>query len=138
MKAPNMQLALPGLCLLFALYLTGCKTSTAPAGTDNTTTSENARLSPQRVDIRGSIISSHYDQGQVMLEIEGFPSQDSRYNRAYVLVLPTTQIINKDGQPSDMVELRPGVNVAVLLRGGGRGNFVGMGIARKVWIEDTF
>ncbi|MGV3586485.1 MAG: hypothetical protein ACO1OF_05760 [Adhaeribacter sp.] len=76
-----------------------------------------------------------YSQGQVVLEVEGFPSQDSRYNRAYVLVLPTTQIIGPEGKSISLSELQQGQNVAVLLRSGGKGNLVGMGIARKMWIE---
>lgn len=81
---------------------------------------------------------SRYDQGQVILEVEGFPSQDSRYNRAYVLVVPTTQIIGIDGQSISLSELRQGQNVAILLRGGGRGSLVGLGVARKVWVEEIF
>ncbi|GEO02597.1 hypothetical protein AAE02nite_02610 [Adhaeribacter aerolatus] len=76
-----------------------------------------------------------YNQGQVVLEIDGFPSQNTRYNRAYVLVLPTTQIIGPDGKSISLSELQQGQNVAVLLRSGGKGNLVGMGVARKMWVE---
>lgn len=70
-----------------------------------------------------------------MLEVEGFPSQNSRYNRAYVLVEPVSQIVGADGQSISLSELRQGQNVAVVLRGGGKGNLVGLGVARKIWIE---
>ncbi len=70
-----------------------------------------------------------------MIEVEGISSQDSRYNRAYVLVLPVTQIISPEGSSLSLSELRQGQNVAILLRSGGRGNLVGMGVARKVWVE---
>ncbi|GAB3528994.1 hypothetical protein GCM10027443_07550 [Pontibacter brevis] len=73
-----------------------------------------------------------------MLEVEGFPSQDSRYNRAYVLVEPITQIVGVDGKPISLSELRQGQNVAILLRNGGMGNLVGMGVARKVWLEEVY
>lgn len=73
-----------------------------------------------------------------MLEVEGFPSQESRYNRAYVLVLPTTQIISPEGDPVSLSELQQGQNVAILLRSGGKGNLVGMGIARKMWVEEFY
>ena len=125
------------VCLLASVCLTSCKTSTTPAS--STSTTEAQSLAPQRVDIRGSIIVSRYNQGQVALEVEGFPgSPDSRYNRAYVLVLPTTQIIGMEGQTISLSELHQGQQVAILLRGGGKGNFVGMGIARKIWVEESF
>lgn len=73
-----------------------------------------------------------------MLEVDGFPSQGSRYNRAYVLVLPTTQIIGPDGKSVGLNELQQGQRVAVLLRSGGRGNLVGLGIARKMWVAEGF
>ncbi|MFD2999334.1 hypothetical protein ACFS7Z_03090 [Pontibacter toksunensis] len=126
------------LCLLSTVWLSGCQTSSSTAGTANTATAEKRGLAPQRVDIRGSITRSQYDQGQVMLEVEGFPSPDSRYNRAYVLVQPTTQIIGIDGKSISLSELRQGQNVAILLRNGGQGNFVGLGVARKVWVEEVF
>lgn len=53
-------------------------------------------------------------------------------------LLPTTQIIDPDGQAVSLSELRQGQNVDVLLRGGGEGNLVGLGVARKVWIEEAF
>ncbi|WP_345158355.1 hypothetical protein [Pontibacter saemangeumensis] len=121
-------------CFLASLCLTGCQASTSA----NTATTESNTLAPQRVDIRGSIIRSQYDQGQVMLEVEGFPSQNSRYNRAYVLVEPITQIIGIDGQSISLSELRQGQNVAILLRGGGNGNLLGIGVARKLWVEENF
>ncbi|MCJ8164159.1 hypothetical protein MKJ04_04845 [Pontibacter sp. E15-1] len=91
------------------------------------------------MDIRGSIVASRYNEGQVVLEVENFsPSPNSRYNRAYVLVVPTAQIIGADGQTISLSELGQGQNVSVLLRGGGRGNFVGIGVARKLWVENDF
>ncbi|MBF9254733.1 hypothetical protein I2I11_15615 [Pontibacter sp. 172403-2] len=138
MRIKNIQCSLVVFCFLANMGMTGCQTSTAPAGIANTETAENRSLAPRRVDIRGSIIMSRYNQGQVMLEVEGSPSPDTRYDRAYVLVVPTTQIIGIDGQAISLSELRQGQNVAILLRNGGKGNFVGLGVARKVWIEDIF
>lgn len=81
---------------------------------------------------------NRYDQGQIILEVEALaPSPDSRYNRAYVLVQPTTQIIGPEGRPLNMNELFLGQQVAILLRGGGHGNFVGVGVARKMWVEEA-
>ncbi len=138
MEIKNVQRALVPLCLLLAFLLTACQKATAPAGTANTETTDNKRLSPERVDIRGSIIRNRYNQGQVMLEVEGTPSQYSRFNRAYVLVLPTTQIIGTDGKSISLSELQQGQNVAVLLRSGGQGNLEGIGIARKIWVEEVY
>lgn len=124
------------IALLFftTLWLSGCSTSNAP---DDTETTAYKSLAPRKVDIRGSIVMRRYDQGQVMLEVEGFgTSQDSRYDRAYVLVLPTTQIVAPDGRTMSLSELQQGQNVAILMRGGGRGNFVGVGVARKMWLEE--
>ena len=121
------------LCLILAVWLSACQTSNAP--TADSATTEQKSLAPERVDIRGSITMRRYSQGQVMLEIEGFPSQNTRYDRAYVLVLPTTQIIGPDGRSVGLSELQQGQKVAVLLRSGGRGNMVGMGVARKMWVE---
>ena len=127
---------LVALSFLAAVWLTGCQTSTAPAGTDDTAATRNRNQAPQRVDIRGSIVTSRYDQGQVILDVENFsPSPDSRYNRAFVLVLPTTQIVGPDGRSISLSELRQGQNVAILMRSGGQGNIVGLGVARKVWVE---
>ena len=138
MKMKDIRKCLAALCLLAAsAWMSGCQTGAATAGS-GTATAENRSLAPQRVDIRGSIIRRHYDQGQVMLEVDGFPSQYSRYNRAYVLVLPTTQIIDNDGQTISLSELQQGQNVAVLLRGGGEGNLLGVGVARKLWVEEIF
>jgi hypothetical protein len=131
----NVQQGWVPFCLLFAVWITGCQTSNTPTGTADAATNEKNRLAPQRVDVRGSIIMSRYNQGQVMIEVEGISSQDSRYNRAYVLVLPVTQIISPEGSSLSLSELRQGQNVAILLRSGGRGNLVGMGVARKVWVE---
>jgi hypothetical protein len=133
MGTKNVSQELVAFCLLAVLGTTACQTGAAPAGTATAAAAEKG-LAPQRVDIRGSIIMKRYNQGQVMLEVEGFPSQDSRYNRAYVLVLPTTQIVGPDGSIS-LSELQQGQHVAVLLRAGGKGNFVGMGVARKMWVE---
>jgi len=124
------------LSILCTFWLTACQSSNAPAA--NTATDGRKSLAPERVDIRGSIIVSRYNQGQVVLEVEGLPSQNSRYDRAYVLVLPTTQIIGPDGQSISLSELSMGQNVAILLRSGGKGNFVGVGVARKVWVEERY
>jgi hypothetical protein len=132
----NIQHSLAAFCFLATVWVTGCQTSSAPPGTSDTATADNKSLAPQRVDIRGSIIMRRYNQGQVMLEVEGFPTQDTRYNRAYVLVVPTTQIIDADGQSVSLSELQQGQNVAILLRGGGKGNLVGLGVARKLWVEE--
>lgn len=127
------------LFLMAALWLVGCQTGSAPAGTADTETEEYKSLAPQRVDIRGSIVASRYTDGQVVLEVERLShSPDSRYERAYVLVQPTAQLISTDGRSLGISELRQGQNVAILLRGGGRGTGVGVGIARKLWIEGGF
>jgi hypothetical protein len=138
MRIKNIRLGLVAFCFLAAVWMAGCKTNTAPAGTTDTSTAENKSLAPQRVDIRESIIMRRYNQGQVMLEVEGFPSQHSRYNRAYVLVVPTTQIVDPDGQSISLSELQQGQNVAILLRSGGKGNLVGLGVARKLWVEEIY
>ena len=139
METKHINKYLATFYLLAVLGLTACQTSTVLTGTADTEISENKSLAPRRVDIRGSIIRSQYDQGQVILEVEGVPSvQYSRYNRAYVLVEPITQIIGTDGQSISLSELRQGQNVAILLRSGGNGNLVGVGVARKIWVEDTF
>lgn len=134
----TLEQGIVAFCLLATICITGCQTSSAAAGTDTAATAANRRSAPQRVDLRGSITRSQYDQGQVMLEVEGFPSPDSRYNRGYVLVLPTTQIIGLDGKQISLSELRQGQNVAIFMKNGGQGNFVGLGVARKIWIEETF
>ncbi|AKD04034.1 hypothetical protein POKO110462_12980 [Pontibacter korlensis] len=138
MRAILIPTLLVALFSFTALWLTGCQTSSAPADTAETTVN-NRNLPPKRVDIRGSITTSRYNEGQVMLEVENFsPSPDSRYNRAYVLVLPTTQIVGPDGRSISLSEIRQGQNVAILLRGGGQGSMVGLGVARKMWVEDRF
>ena len=130
----KIQVGLVSFLLLMALVIAGCKTSNAPTNT-NTATNNRRNEPPQRVDIRGNILMSRYNQGQVMLEVEGLLSENTRYNRAYVLVLPTTQIVGPDGGSISLSELRQGQNVAVLLRAGGKGNMVGVGVARKMWVE---
>lgn len=130
-----LQQALAAFCLFATIWMSGCQTSTNAS----TATAENRSLAPKRVDVRGSITMRRYDQGQVILEVDGFPSPDSRYKRAYVLVEPITQIVGPDGGSISLSELQQGQNVAVLLRGGGRGNnFVGMGVARKLWVEERY
>jgi hypothetical protein len=138
MEIKKVKQGLVAVCLLWALGMPACQTSTAPAGTADAATAEKKSLAPQRVDIRGSIIMRRYNQGQVVLEVDGFTSQQSRYNRAYVLVVPTTQIVGADGSAISLSELQQGQNVAVLLRAGGKGNLVGMGVARKVWVEERY
>ena len=135
MGIKKLQQGLVLFYVLVAVWMTGCQTSSPPGGTADAATKEKNGLAPQRVDIRGSIIMSRYNQGQVVLEVEGVPSPESRYNRAYVLVLPITQIVSPEGSSLSLSKLRQGQNVAVLLRSGGRGNLVGMGVARKVWVE---
>ncbi|MDX5481574.1 MAG: hypothetical protein LPK07_07805 [Hymenobacteraceae bacterium] len=132
----NLQYGLAALCVLAIFWLCGCSTSSTPAATK---TEENRSLAPQRVDIRGSIISSRYSDGQVVVEVERLaPSPYSRYDRAYVLVMPTAQIVGINGQPLSISELRQGQYVAIILRGGGQGNRVGLGVARKLWVEEAF
>ncbi|WP_162426014.1 hypothetical protein [Pontibacter pudoricolor] len=124
------------ILLISIVLLSGCRTSTA---TENTETENKRSLAPQRVDIRGQIVMLRYHEGQFVMEVEGrAPSPDSRYNRAYVLVLPTTEIIGLDGKSVNMNELTQGQNVAVLLRGQGEGDFVGVGVARKMWLEEFY
>ena len=134
MKIINVQQAILAIFLLFTICITSCQTSNVPANT-NTSTANRKNLPPQRVDIRGNIINRHYSQGQVMLEVEGLTSQNTRFNRAFVLVLPTSQIVDVSGSTISLSELQIGQNVAILLRAGGKGNLVGMGVARKMWVE---
>ncbi|MGV3538442.1 MAG: hypothetical protein ACO1OQ_01440 [Rufibacter sp.] len=141
MNVKNIKTQFLSFLCLSLLWLAGCTTANAPAdATANAETTQQVKsLAPARVDIRGTIIQSRYDQGQVTLEVEGFTgSPDSRYSRAYVLVQPITQIVNADGKTISLSELRQGQDVAITLRGGGRGNFVGVGIARKVWLEERY
>ena len=135
----TIQKGLMAFCFVATLAMAGCQTSTRSAGRDSAATAGANRLAPQRVDIRGSIIRSRYSQGEVMLEVEGLPAQqNTRYSRGYVLVEPITQIIGLDGNSISLSELQQGQNVAILLRGGGNGTFVGVGVARKVWVEEAF
>lgn len=138
MSSKNVQHAFVSFCFLIAFWLTACQQGSAPTGTSPAKTTEKERLSPERVDIRGSIIRSRYNQGQVMLEVEGTPSQYSRFTRAYVLVQPSTQIVGTDGRSISLSELQQGQQVAVLLRNGGQGNLEGIGIARKIWLEQVY
>ncbi|MBC5991954.1 hypothetical protein [Pontibacter cellulosilyticus] len=136
MALKHIQKILIPILLLGVMWLSSCQTGSTPAGT---ATEENKSMGPERVDIRGSIIASRYSDGQVVLEIEGIPpAPGSRYDRAYVLVLPTAQIIDLTGGVISYNELRQGQNVAILLRSGGQGNRVGVGVARKIWIEDAY
>ncbi|WP_106219204.1 hypothetical protein [Pontibacter ummariensis] len=133
----HIQQGLMVFCILIALGMSSCRTSNE-AGTVETASETYKSMAPQRVDVRGSIIRSQYNQGQVILEVEGLPSPDSRFNRAFVLVEPITQIVDAEGRTISLSELRQGQNVAILLRGGGQGNFVGLGVARKLWVEEPF
>ncbi|WP_119433148.1 hypothetical protein [Pontibacter oryzae] len=136
MKQDHTKTAVYTLLILGAVLLTACQTTETPIGASTTQT---RGMAPARVDIRGSVVSSRYNEGQVVLEVESFsPSPNSRYNRAYVLVQPTAQMVGPDGQALSISELRQGQNVAIIMRGGGRGNFVGVGVARKVWVENQF
>ncbi|PRY10145.1 hypothetical protein CLV24_11562 [Pontibacter ummariensis] len=132
MGVKHIHQGLLAISLLASLWLAGCQGSTTPMGT----AAGNRNGVPQRVDIRGIINTSRYDQGQVVLEVEGTPSQYSRYDRAFVLVLPTTDVVDGNGNSISLSELQRGQNVAILLRSGGEGNMVGMGVARKVWVEE--
>lgn len=133
MKDRNIRSSLFVFCCLSLWWLAGCTTATAPA---DATGVQYQSMAPARVDVRGAITMSRYDRGQVVLEVEGFGTNpNSRYNRAYVLVEPITQIIGPDGKTVSLSELRQGQDVAIVLRGGGRGTFVGVGVARKVWLE---
>ncbi|MFC6996494.1 hypothetical protein [Rufibacter roseus] len=123
--------------IIVIFVLAGCATATGPADASAEETAEFNTLAPERVDIRGSILSAQYYQGQVMLEVEGYAGDlNSRYRRAFVLVLPTVQILKPDGKTISLHELRQGQDVAIVLRGGGRGSFVGVGEARRMWIEE--
>lgn len=135
MRITQLQQGLVVFCLFATVWMSGCQTSTPAAGTTRTETAENKSSAPQRVDIRGSIIMRRYDQGQVMLEVDSNASTDSRYRRAYVLVMPSTQIADVEGRSISLSELQQGQNVAILLRSGSKGNIVGMGVARKIWVE---
>jgi hypothetical protein len=136
MKNRHIIQRLLTILLVSIVFLSGCRSSSA---TENTGTENNRSLAPQRVDIRGQIVMLRYHEGQYVMEVEGrAPSPNSRYNRAYVLVLPTTEITGLDGQSVNMNELTQGQNVAVLLRGQGEGDFVGMGVARKMWLEEFY
>lgn len=133
---PHFSIA---LFFVIAICLSGCQTNTPPVASAEKETTGSKSLAPKRVDIRGNILRSRYQDGQVILEIEGrIPTPDSRYDRAFVLVLPTTQIVGLDGRSLNMNELIQGQNVAILLRGGGQGNSEGIGVARKMWIEPYY
>ncbi|PTX21535.1 hypothetical protein C8N40_102511 [Pontibacter mucosus] len=140
MKTNNLNLNHLFLTLLGMLLLAGCQTATGPANASGETeTRAYKSMAPERVDIRGRVLASHYSDGQVVLEVEALaPSVDSRYQRAYVLVQPTAQKVGLEGQPISISELHQGQNVAILLRGGGRGTIVGVGVARKLWVEEPF
>ncbi|WP_210462474.1 hypothetical protein [Rufibacter roseolus] len=132
--------------LTAGLCLTSCQT-TAPAGTENTTATSNAeedttpagpRFSPQRVDVRGTITQREYNQGQMLILVEGFPDRFSRFGRAVVLVTPITQIVGLDGKTISLSELQTGQQVAVQFRGRFRESvtgFAAQAVARKMWIE---
>ena len=130
----------PILFLLAFALLTGCKSSVTPTKSTNAPASEEAEptVPLRRVDVRGTVIRKVYDQGQVTLEVEGTTSQYARFTRAFVLVTPITQIVGLDGKTISMNELYEGQTVAILLRGGGQGNLVGVGVARKLWLEERY
>ena len=132
----NLRLGLTAFCFLATLWLSGCRTAPAPSNAETAAAEGRKSVAPERVDIRGYITMSRYNQGQVVLEVEGVLTADTRYQRAYVLVLPTTQMVDADGDPISLSELVQGQHVAILLRAGGRGNLVGVGVARKLWVEE--
>ncbi len=144
MDIKNIRNALVGFSFSVMLGLSACQTTTTATETAESATSgeeeatEPKRLSPDRVDVRGFIIRDRYYQGQVTIEVEGTPSQYVRYNRAAVLVLPTTQIVGIGGKPAGLSDLRQGQVVSIVLRAGGRGNQEGVGVARKVWLEEPY
>ncbi|QHL88064.1 hypothetical protein GU926_11730 [Nibribacter ruber] len=140
MNLSNIYTRAAFLLLLNFGLLTGCQSSQTPTKTTNAAATEETEpaVPLKRVDVRGTIIRKVYDQGQVTLEVEGITSQYSRFTRAYVLVTPITQIIGLDGKTLSMNELFEGQNVAILLRGGGQGNLTGVGVARKLWLEERY
>lgn len=140
MNRSHLYIRLPFLFLLVLTLLTGCQRAQTPTKTTNAPSTEEAEptVPLRRVDVRGTVIRKVYDQGQVTLEVEGTTSQYARFTRAFVLVTPITQIIGLDGKTISMNELYEGQNVAILLRGGGQGNLVGVGVARKLWLEERY
>ncbi|RNI23661.1 hypothetical protein [Rufibacter latericius] len=133
------------LSLLTSLFLISCQ-ATAPTSA-NTATGETTqestpdtgpRFSPQRVDVRGTITQREYNQGQMLILVEGFTDRFSRYSRAVVLVTPVTQIVGLDGKTISLSELQNGQQVAVQFRGRYRESVTGFSaqaVARKMWIE---
>ncbi|MBC3539392.1 hypothetical protein ACFSC6_17875 [Rufibacter sediminis] len=135
------------LFALAAFYMTSCQT-TAPVGPDAsanaTVTDENAvmdtlvRYSPQRVDVRGTITQREYNQGQMLILVEGITDQNTRFSRAVVLVTPITQIVGLNGRTISLSELQNGQQVAIMFRGRYResvSGFSAQAVARKMWIE---
>lgn len=136
MRMKNIRPGLLAFCFLASLWLSGCRTAPAPDNAETAAAEGRKSVAPQRVDVRGYITMSRYNEGQVVLEVEGILTADTRYQRAYVLVLPTTQMVDATGNPISLSELVQGKQVAILLRAGGRGNLVGVGVARKLWLEE--
>jgi hypothetical protein len=143
----KIKISAAGL-LLFLMSLfswTGCQTiaPTGPdvAATDNAVegdTTTYVRLAPERVDIRGVITQREYNQGQVLILVEGFVGQNTRFSRAVILVSPITQIIGINGRSISLSELNLGQQVAVLFRGRYRESVIGFSAqatARKLWVE---
>lgn len=134
--------------LLFTLataYLTACQT-TAPLGPEAAQTSDQeasatdtlVRYSPQRVDVRGVITQREYNQGQMLLLVEGVTDANTRFSRAVVLVTPLTQIVGLEGRSVSLSELQNGQQVAIQFRGRFRESVTGFSAqatARKMWIE---
>ncbi|WP_197088592.1 hypothetical protein [Rufibacter radiotolerans] len=134
------------LLSLLTVWLFSCQTAapagSAPAESAATTTEDSTeapipRLSPKRVDIRGYITQREYNQGQVVIFVEGTLDQDSQFSRALVLVTPITQVIGPDGKSRTLSELAIGQYVSILFRGRFRqgAGFSAQATARKLWIE---
>jgi hypothetical protein len=144
MKMPKIALfyILSGL---LPLWLVGCRTAapTGPATAENSVTTEDSteapipRISPKRVDIRGYITQREYNQGQMVILVEGTLDQNSQFSRAVVLVTPITQVIGPDGKSRNLSELAMGQYVSILFRGRFRqgAGFSAQATARKLWIE---
>ncbi|ALI99059.1 hypothetical protein [Rufibacter tibetensis] len=130
--------------LISGLYLSGCQAIAPATSTDATASEESSadagpRYSPDRVDVRGTITQREYNQGQMLILVEGVTDpRYSRFSRAVVLVTPVTQIVGLDGRTISLSELQNGQQVAILFRGRFResvSGFSAQAVARKIWLE---
>ncbi len=111
--------------IVLLLFIASCQAPSA--GT--------ASGAPARVDLRGYITTRNYAEGQVVLFVEGIGDLSARYDRAWVLVTPTTRITQANGKPMSLHELHMGQHVAIRFRGGYRETVTGTrAIARHVWV----